>query len=531
MAHRTDRQSVLDPSPQIVEAGSNAVESPDDSIAATAEGEIYCSLPLVDTKSTRVLRILPPELQDGDNIICELEVISLDNDPPPEYCAVSYVWGSPSETRHIIVNNVPFVVRENLWAFLDNSRKRDFRGLLWTDAICIDQTSIPERNHQVSMMGNIYRSATRVLVWLGLESAIVPSVSDELQRSSEEMPSFEEYHQAGPLDSMRLMADNFVEHQLMLVPTAENLEETMQIEEKFFKEVFSQRHVMLCFLMEKVEQLFRVEYWKRIWVVQEYVLAREVVLQTDRSEMTGVELKAIFEVTLHAIGKDCQFPGADLDLADRLASLPAAVQMITSNLNCTNLTALIKTFADRNCSDQRDHIYALLSLAEPDQLAAFELSPDYSKSALELYIELTYRLVKALGFAKSMHTSEHAFGKALGIDPEVGRWIFCLVQNRVKKDNRSGRCSSAKEVAEEITRMGVQPPSTSPKWRETNLFLSRWSRADMKWEPAREGSISDADTESDPENYAEARRAWRAERAQAKLQREHRSPVDSDESM
>jgi hypothetical protein len=130
MAHQIDPQSVLDPSLQIVEAGSNVEVPPDDSISAMAEATIYRSLPLSELKSTRVLRILPPELQDGGNITCQLEVISLDNDPPPEYYAVSYVWGSPSETRHITVNGMPFVVRENLWAFLINMRDRDFQGLL-----------------------------------------------------------------------------------------------------------------------------------------------------------------------------------------------------------------------------------------------------------------------------------------------------------------------------------------------------------------------------------------------------------------
>ena len=42
---------------------------------------------------------------------------------------------------------------------------------IWIDAICINQSdkqsNMEEKNHQVGMMGEIYQSATEVLVWLG----------------------------------------------------------------------------------------------------------------------------------------------------------------------------------------------------------------------------------------------------------------------------------------------------------------------------------------------------------------------------
>ncbi|KAI3579715.1 heterokaryon incompatibility, partial [Fusarium oxysporum f. sp. albedinis] len=40
-------------------------------------------------------------------------------------------------------------------------------SFLWIDQICINQSDIDERNHQVPIMGNIYRKAYRVFVWLG----------------------------------------------------------------------------------------------------------------------------------------------------------------------------------------------------------------------------------------------------------------------------------------------------------------------------------------------------------------------------
>jgi hypothetical protein len=484
MAHHIDPQSILDSSLQIVKTSSNVAVPPDDSISATAEATIYRSLPLVGTKSTRVLRILPIELQDGDNITCQLEVISLDDDPPPEYFAVSYEWGSASETRHITINSVPFVVRKNLWAFLDNTRKRDFRGMLWTDAICINQTSISERNHQVSMMGDIYRSATRVLVWLGLESAIVPSISDDPKGPSVEMPDLETYSQEGLLDSMRLMAFDFLKHQEMLEGMGKEF--FLKTEEELWETVFSKRHAMLSLLIEKMEQLFGVGYWKRMWIVQEYSLAREITLQTDRSEMAGALLRPIFDMILHAVTMDSQLPGADLDLSDRLADLPTTILMMATNLSGRGLADLIKMFTNRGCSDQRDHIYALLSLARPEDLATFELSPDYGKSELELFIELTYKHVRVRGFANSLHASEHAFGKALGIDPEIGRLILCGIDLMIMYDNETGRCRSPKKAADELIHLGVEPPPSTPGWIDLNRRLSVFAAAGVSWQESDE---------------------------------------------
>jgi hypothetical protein len=43
---------------------------------------------------------------------------------------------------------------------------------LWVDAICIDQTDTEERSQQVSIMGDVYKMAHRVLVWLGPRGAV-----------------------------------------------------------------------------------------------------------------------------------------------------------------------------------------------------------------------------------------------------------------------------------------------------------------------------------------------------------------------
>lgn len=67
----------------------------------------------------------------------------------------------------IELEDIFFRVRQNLWDFLYRARANGITGYLWIDAICIDQTRVRERNHQVNVMGDIYLKAECVIVWLG----------------------------------------------------------------------------------------------------------------------------------------------------------------------------------------------------------------------------------------------------------------------------------------------------------------------------------------------------------------------------
>ncbi|CZR70018.1 uncharacterized protein PAC_19919 [Phialocephala subalpina] len=69
----------------------------------------------------------------------------------PEYTALSYAWGEQRNCRKIKKSTI-------------NKPK-----LFWIDAICINQSDINERNHQVGLMKRIYATAADVYIWLGRE--------------------------------------------------------------------------------------------------------------------------------------------------------------------------------------------------------------------------------------------------------------------------------------------------------------------------------------------------------------------------
>lgn len=339
------------------------------------------------------------------------------------------------------------------------------------------------------MIGDIYRSAARVLVWLGVESVIVPADSDELKDPDVEMPDFEKHSQEGLLDCIRLMAADLMEHRELVtqtfreslvlvkeIKTKEGETEDEQKVEEWMKTMHSQTRAMLSLLAKKMEQLFLVGYWKRMWVVQEYLLAREITLQTDRSQMDGFELQFFFEMTTMEIAMDHR-------LCKSVPDSPMATQMMVPALSETSLGELIGKFADWRCTDPRDHVYALLSLMNPEDPGYGELVPDYSKSELELYIELAHAQVKRVRLARQgrigwriLHEHAATFAQVLGIDPEVGESVYREVQRLITRDKESGHCSSAKEVADEIFRLDVQPPSPTTEWLRYDEIMSRLNR-------------------------------------------------------
>lgn len=67
----------------------------------------------------------------------------------------------------IQVDDKLFQVRENLWHFLQRAQGRFPGKPFFIDAICIDQTNLPERNQQVQMMGEIYPHCEVTVAWLG----------------------------------------------------------------------------------------------------------------------------------------------------------------------------------------------------------------------------------------------------------------------------------------------------------------------------------------------------------------------------
>lgn len=123
---------------------------------------MYKDLPLRHHEQIRILYLFPGFTNQP--VEAHLEVVSLKD--KPDYIALSYTWGESVLDATIICNGHQLHITSNLWSALIRMRQSEFRAF-WVDQICIDQSNLSERSQQVSIMRQIYRTASNVYIWLG----------------------------------------------------------------------------------------------------------------------------------------------------------------------------------------------------------------------------------------------------------------------------------------------------------------------------------------------------------------------------
>lgn len=283
----------------------------------------------------RLLKI-SQELTEG-RIDCQLVTADLRS---CQYVVLSYRWGTAPVTHEILLNGHTFNVRPNLWEFLDVIRKQEGVAL-WIDALCINQTDLNERNAQVGIMGDIFRSAGMVVNWLGprREDSKIAEAFELMKRmwSASDMHVSNEADQYSQLES----------------------------EDEIWQSV-----VELCSL----------PYWDRVWVVQEVLLASNNYLLYGEAALPW-HMFANF-MNLLDVRFPCP-PHYSRHIRDSKARSYALTKPYTSvpqeltwrvgsalrhdygkwwNIDEYNLFRILTMFGERDCTDPLDHVYALLSL-------------------------------------------------------------------------------------------------------------------------------------------------------------------------
>ncbi|KAF2034619.1 hypothetical protein EK21DRAFT_107749 [Setomelanomma holmii] len=255
----------------------------------------FIHTPLDESKRQIRLLQLQNDLSESE-IRCQIEIFNIEDAPP--YAALSYMWGDPLPTHTILLNGVYH---------------------LWIDYICIDQSNIRERNHQVRLMSNIYEQSTFVIAWLGYNAEEIEVVKQA-----------------------RDTAD--VTH---LLPLLYN------------------------------------PYFRRIWIVQEVLLAPEVLVVCGHCWVSEYEM-----CLLARISPPEDIPtAADAIFVERSYN-PDRPGYITSSSQSEGVRPK-PTFADRlidfgknQCADIHDKVYGFLGLS-----TGVDIEVDYSKSISETFLE------------------------------------------------------------------------------------------------------------------------------------------------
>lgn len=112
------------------------------------------------------IRLLRLYRTSNRKLQCQMHHVKLEE--APDYEAISYTWGDPKLQHGIIVDKKWLEVTSNAYEILQDRASLYRSTLLWIDCICINQADDDEKSSQVAMMSDIYRQATRVIMWLGL---------------------------------------------------------------------------------------------------------------------------------------------------------------------------------------------------------------------------------------------------------------------------------------------------------------------------------------------------------------------------
>ncbi|APA09894.1 hypothetical protein SS1G_05862 [Sclerotinia sclerotiorum 1980 UF-70] len=320
------------------------------------------------SKQFRLVTLLPGP--DSTPIKTTLRIVNLEE--KPRFDALSYEWGlESSDDPQIYVDNIPFTVRRNLCLFLKRLRTScQSAQVIYADAICINQQDVEEKGHQVALMSEIYMCAKKVLVRLG-----------EHDRNSEMVfgTSLGDYVETMP-EGLRVLPCLFpVIIPLHFIRGAKRLGRRM--------------HAGTDPRISAWTALLSRSYWNRTWIVQEFLLARSVVIYCGPDHMDGnlIFTKPLQDYFSRKIQKN----------KGGLEGIPRSFLLYFWKMNQkhhgsfgrgkpyfagADIFELAFNYQYTECQNILDHVFGLLALEDPRKSPP--IIPDYDDSAQTLFVKI-----------------------------------------------------------------------------------------------------------------------------------------------
>jgi hypothetical protein len=326
----------------------------------------------LNNRKFRLLSI-QPALNEHDRLECTCITFDLDN--APAYEALSYVWGTPEEHHEILCNGLSIAIQPNLSAALRRLRFQRSARMIWADAICINQNDNVEKSHQVPLMGSIYSSAERVVVWLGHGDPQKTRIAFESLRYIAKACYL--YNQENGIDD-----ENFLKAgEAVRLP-----------EEAFSSSVCSSLH-----------DLFDKPWFSRIWCVQEIQLAEDAIVLWGQDKISwadmGTAASWIFDQTTGTVDENDSVAQLLLDVYVARADMMRMKKMDT-------LLVSLQNFREFEASDPRDKVYGLLNLVSPrSEVEALEV--DYNKSVGQVYADTVLLMTQVYSLLSTLAYVTH----------------------------------------------------------------------------------------------------------------------------
>ncbi|QDS72613.1 hypothetical protein FKW77_001710 [Venturia effusa] len=345
--------------------------------------------PLESHRHIRLLSVRTFRSKTNQSVVLyDMVTVTLDSAPPFE--ALSYVWGDAERPHNLFfANRRHLPITTSLSSALPLISTHCTTEYLWIDQICIDQGNVLERNHQVKIMGEIYRMAVRVLLYTGVFDS--------------------------ELSSILSIAEDHEMRQCSLAELQSALEDLLQYKGPSWL---------------ALNRFLKNEWFSRAWCFQEFALAKDprfligkrlVAFDIlDRLTLAVYRIEALKVDQFQKGQQECitKLPGClrIFDMA-RVRSELAALG------RCRDFWQLLSNVAPNSlCSDPRDILYAYLGLLEDNRI---EINADYDSGLQYILIKATKAVIKGtqdlsiLGFVPRVNSS---FSEDDGIPSWVADW-------------------------------------------------------------------------------------------------------------
>lgn len=293
----------------------------------------------------------------------------------PAYQALSYTWGGQERVHPVYVgDDIALLVTKNCLDALRLLRQRNIL-VVWIDAVCIDQSNPAEKAIQVAMIGDVFRNATRTLIYTDSNAADAADIAD-----------------VGPSQKRSL------------VPSAmRKWLKGYEVEDK----ANSWSNTRSTFGSNMAQS----PWFRRTWVVQELMLSRQPVIMTKDymmpllSHATNLRHGIVGEPSVldlylelsHEYGKTPRPPAFGLEWPPLFRSdgrdegAESAKEPSQLALNLWRLPEILLLTCEFGCADPRDKVFAILPLFArpiPDLL-----QPDYAKAVEDVFIDASWFMI------------------------------------------------------------------------------------------------------------------------------------------
>jgi hypothetical protein len=331
--------------------------NPADDVLSDDEGDwdivtapTFSHVPLDTTSQSIRLLTVCPQAQGGI-VRCDIVHSTISED---SYDCLSYRWGNDAPSNRILINDKVYLVRDNLYQFLLIAQSAPLlQRRIWIDAICIDQSNAEEKNHQVQQMGLLYANARTVHIWLG------PAADSQRQVFS-------------------LMISRALWPRSASSPQKPR-KHLLRVTNRRSSSTDSAAHNCLDLIDADIA---RNEYWRRAWIVQEVSLARTKTVWYGLQNVEWTAFcKTFYPLVLEPTEEE-EYSEPVLLHDSPLATFIRTNRPDESRSKLPLLQLLANHAAGLHCTDPRDRIYCLLSVAS----LRTELSADYTLGVRDLFL-------------------------------------------------------------------------------------------------------------------------------------------------